>query len=163
MAEAFEVEVLTTRAVSDGSELVTDIQHGFDGQWICEGDTGWTEANAAVVSMSQLVEADASLREVASMPVGWGAFRFDGLPWSFTPPEDFALTSVPRSGFVVRFDGDAAHRHEACGAHEIDGAVCPNCAKPMLRMLSLDTADERLQLATLGVFGQSQFGSACFQ
>lgn len=151
MADAFDVEVVTTRAVVEGSEPVTDIQHGPDGQWICEGDTELAEANAVAVSMVQLLGADASLQEVASLPVGWGAMRFDDLPWSLTPPEDFAASSVPPVGFVVRFERDSDHNHDACGAHGIGGALCPNCDKPMLRMLSLDAADERLHLAPLGV------------
>jgi hypothetical protein len=36
--------------------------------------------------------------------------------------------------------------HEFCGAHSIPGAVCPHCAKPLLKLLALDATDPRLEL-----------------
>lgn len=41
---------------------------------------------------------------------------------------------------------DDGHRHAFCGPHLIPGAHCPNCDKPLLRFLSLDTCDPRLGL-----------------
>lgn len=40
--------------------------------------------------------------------------------------------------------------HQFCGAHNIAGANCPNCQKPLLRFLTLDTTDERIGLSQLG-------------
>ncbi|BDI29279.1 hypothetical protein CCAX7_13300 [Capsulimonas corticalis] len=40
--------------------------------------------------------------------------------------------------------------HYFCGEHEIAGADCPNCQKPLLRFLTLDTSDERVGLTKLG-------------
>jgi hypothetical protein len=36
--------------------------------------------------------------------------------------------------------------HDFCGSHSISGADCPNCSKPLLRLLSLHAADEALNL-----------------
>jgi|HubBroStandDraft_4_1064222.scaffolds.fasta_scaffold01806_3 hypothetical protein len=35
--------------------------------------------------------------------------------------------------------------HDFCGPHDIAGAHCPNCNKPLMRLLSLDAKDERLR------------------
>ena len=40
----------------------------------------------------------------------------------------------------------AKYRHQFCGPHELPGAQCPNCERPMLRFLALDTRDPRLNL-----------------
>jgi hypothetical protein len=37
-------------------------------------------------------------------------------------------------------------QHEFCGTHEIRGASCPNCNKPLLRILSLSAKDHVLAL-----------------
>jgi hypothetical protein len=52
---------------------------------------------------------------------------------------------------------NAHHRHVFCGAHDVAGAECPNCAKPLMRFLGLATDDPRLGLlgapfATLSLF-----------
>jgi hypothetical protein len=36
--------------------------------------------------------------------------------------------------------------HDFCGPNEINGADCPNCSKPLLRILSLSASDLRLNL-----------------
>jgi hypothetical protein len=40
--------------------------------------------------------------------------------------------------------------HWFCGAHDIPGAWCPNCNKPLLRFLDLDALDPRLELPNDG-------------
>jgi len=77
--------------------------------------------------------------------------RIDDDGWSLMPPDDFVPTSTPPEGLLVHFRAGSGARHVACGEHAIDGADCPNCNKPLLRMLSLDTMDERLGLQHLGV------------
>ena len=59
------------------------------------------------------------------------------------------IASVPAAGFGLMRDEQG--RHIFCGAHDIPGAGCPNCGRPLLQMMSLDASDERLQLAVLGV------------
>ena len=53
----------------------------------------------------------------------------------------------PKHGYVLNFspEGDAV-KHEFCGTHQIRGAVCPNCNKPLLRILSLNANDNVLDL-----------------
>ncbi|MCB9886841.1 MAG: hypothetical protein H6838_15215 [Planctomycetes bacterium] len=58
-----------------------------------------------------------------------------------------SIESVPRNGFRPRFEKRG--RHLFCGAHKIAGAGCPNCDRPLMRMMSLDASDERLGLAAL--------------
>ena len=64
---------------------------------------------------------------------------------------------VPAQGYRLELnlapDAAAGPRfaHQACGAHSIAGAHCPNCDKPLLLLLSLDTTDPRLELADFGV------------
>lgn len=38
--------------------------------------------------------------------------------------------------------------HYFCGSHQIMGASCPNCHKPLLRFLSINLADKRLSLTS---------------
>jgi|GEM_PF-1311598 len=38
------------------------------------------------------------------------------------------------------------YKHYFCGPHDVPGAFCPNCMKPLLRLLAIDTRDERLGL-----------------
>lgn len=53
----------------------------------------------------------------------------------------------PEQGYWLRFSQEHSRfLHKTCGAHTIAGAECPNCQKPLLLVLSLDTADERLIL-----------------
>jgi len=51
-------------------------------------------------------------------------------------------------GYFVEFihPQDEGFQHVFCGPHEISDAWCPNCDKPLLRFLSLDTRDPRLRL-----------------
>jgi hypothetical protein len=35
-------------------------------------------------------------------------------------------------------------KHFFCGQHNLKGAICPNCKKPLLRFLSIDLADEEM-------------------
>jgi hypothetical protein len=51
----------------------------------------------------------------------------------------------------------AQFEHQFCGPHEVAGTWCPNCERPLLRFLALDTRDSRLGLgevpfATLSLF-----------
>lgn len=58
-----------------------------------------------------------------------------------------AFLSIPRRGLSLTFP---AHPHQfdhvAAGEHDIPGATCPNCKKALLRLLSLDVRDPRLEL-----------------
>jgi hypothetical protein len=43
-------------------------------------------------------------------------------------------------------DPPPEYGHYFCGPHDVAGAVCPNCDKPLLRLLAIDTRDPRLGL-----------------
>jgi len=53
----------------------------------------------------------------------------------------------PEHGYVLNFlpENDAV-QHEFCGAHQIGGAVCPYCNKPLVRILSFNAIDPALDL-----------------
>ena len=63
---------------------------------------------------------------------------------------DYSEADRSQRDYFVDAAGDAMisaeYRHYFCGAHEIAGAHCPNCHKPLLRFLSLDVSDVRLCL-----------------
>ncbi len=55
----------------------------------------------------------------------------------------------PQQGYSVRLtpkQPDAEFRHLFCGKHNIAGGICPNCQKPLLRFLTLDCKDQRLEI-----------------
>jgi len=57
-------------------------------------------------------------------------------------------TGNPEWGYKLNFSpspGDITH--DFCGAAAISGANCPNCNKPLLRLLSLSAKDPRLNLS----------------
>ncbi|MDX1984176.1 MAG: hypothetical protein SFV51_28130 [Bryobacteraceae bacterium] len=60
------------------------------------------------------------------------------------------MEGLPRQGYVLDFGAREGFKHEFCGPHSIQGGLCPNCHKPLLRLLSLDTRDERLRLGRVG-------------
>ncbi len=56
---------------------------------------------------------------------------------------------IPRHGYYVEYGehvDPGPYRHYFCGENCIPGAHCPNCDKPLLLMLNLDTTDPRLEL-----------------
>jgi hypothetical protein len=53
----------------------------------------------------------------------------------------------PPQGYWLEFDAEIQNlSHQFCGENQISGAACPVCDKPLLRLLSLDTKDARLNL-----------------
>jgi hypothetical protein len=53
----------------------------------------------------------------------------------------------PERGFRLDFNPKATERqHDFCGPNEIGGAACPNCSRPLLRLLSLSSTDTRLNV-----------------
>ena len=62
-----------------------------------------------------------------------------------TENADQAL-GIPEHGYWLDFSpGPDVTQHDFCGSHEIVGASCPNCNKPLLRILSLYTIDPVLR------------------
>ena len=63
--------------------------------------------------------------------------RMSDDPPNGNPNRGYRLTFYPMPGEV---------QHEFCGNHEIRGATCPHCHKPLLRILSLSASDQALNL-----------------
>ncbi len=54
---------------------------------------------------------------------------------------------LPEWGYSLNFTpNNPAALHDFCGTHNIRGAQCPYCARPLLRILSLSTRDTKLEL-----------------
>lgn len=56
------------------------------------------------------------------------------------PAQGYFLTSRASPGFSM------ALNHRFCGPHDVGGAWCPNCKKPLLRFFALDTRDNRINV-----------------
>ena len=57
------------------------------------------------------------------------------------------LQSNPEWGLWLNFNPESSEIvHQFCGPHEIQGATCPDCSKPLLRLISLSATDPRLNL-----------------
>lgn len=62
--------------------------------------------------------------------------EYDGQPKG-TPEWGYRLNFSPEPTDIL---------HDFCGQHDIAGASCPNCKKPLLRLLSLYAKDGRLHI-----------------
>ena len=58
-------------------------------------------------------------------------------------------SAEPAQGYWLDFaEGGGGPTHEFGGAHQVPGSECPTCHKPLLRLLTLDSTDKRLNLST---------------
>lgn len=149
-----EVVLSTTQVLEQGQPVLAIYHFGDDeGTWVFLSTETDPEEDYRVVTMEHMLRLDPGLEKMKRLPVGWTALRDHvRAPWYKTPQDDLPLVSVPGQGFSVVLAPSARnHDHRFCGDHRIEGAVCPNCDKPMLRVMSLDTADARLELQDLGV------------
>ena len=56
------------------------------------------------------------------------------------------IPTILSPGYFLHYSKEPGeYRHLFCGPHQVPGAECPNCAKPLLRFFSFNTADPRLQ------------------
>ncbi|MGB4093323.1 MAG: hypothetical protein WBK46_15500 [Ruminococcus flavefaciens] len=70
--------VITTKAVIMNERPIVLVFHDKDdGMWEFLDGEDVNEENAAVVSLSEILELDKSLNELAELPIGFGAFRDD--------------------------------------------------------------------------------------
>ncbi len=59
-----------------------------------------------------------------------------------------ARSTDPSQGYWLEFDGaGVGPKHQFAGVHQIPGSECPACHKPLMRLLSLDSTDKRLNLS----------------
>lgn len=55
-------------------------------------------------------------------------------------------TIIPQGYFIDYVKEQPDYLHCFCGPHDITGADCPNCTKPLLRFFTFDTHDPRLRV-----------------
>jgi hypothetical protein len=88
-ADASNIQVITTRPVVDEQHPILLVSHDEDDggwQFLC-GTTNKTE-DGRVGCLGCLVEADATLRDLADLPLGWTARRSGaGAPWERMKPK----------------------------------------------------------------------------
>ena len=79
------VAVITTRKVVSGDDWIAFVSHAVDdGGWqFLNSESGpWNAADASVVGLGTIVQLDASIMELADLPLGWHASRDSrGSPW----------------------------------------------------------------------------------
>ena len=82
-----DVATITTRPVMDGSSWIMLVSHDEDdGGWQIIGPEGADEKLAMIVGLRRILERDASIAEVADLPLGWRAWRTGpNRPWQRGP------------------------------------------------------------------------------
>jgi len=146
--------IATTRQVLAGEDRVAIVVHKQDGGWLLLGTREFRKRDVLLVDVRRVLERDRSLHEAWPLRSGWIARRSEHGGWVKQADHVDAtprLVSIPERGFTLRFTNRSRFAHTFCGEHSIPGAQCPNCRKPLLRMLTLDTADRRLGLQGLAV------------
>lgn len=146
--------VATTKQVLAAKDRILFVAHTRDGGWLFLGAREPRERDVVLIDVRRLLEIDRTLRKALPLRAGWIARRGERGGWvkqadhlEAAPP----LVSIPARGFTLQFTNRSRFEHWFCGEHSIPGAQCPNCRKPLLRMLTLDTRDRRLGLQRLGV------------
>lgn len=70
--------VITTKAIIKHEKPIVLVFHDKDdGMWEFLDGEDVSEENAAVVSLSEILEIEKSLNKLADLPIGFGAFRDD--------------------------------------------------------------------------------------
>ena len=78
--------VFTTRQVLEGAPIVRVSHDEDDGAWQFHTEAPPRETDARLIALSEAVELDPSLLELAGLPVGWVATRAaPGAPWMWHP------------------------------------------------------------------------------
>jgi len=73
--EAKSAAVITLKRIIDGSQPILYVVHDEDGDWQFLDGGDVEEADAATVSLENILQRDASLRSLADLPTGWAAER----------------------------------------------------------------------------------------
>src|SRR4249920_377170 len=80
--ESVDVGTFTTRPVLEGTLPILDVYHSNDGDWqfLCGSTLEYDDLK--LVCLGCMVESDATLLEIADLPLSWRAFRDDpNEPW----------------------------------------------------------------------------------
>ena len=85
-AQPIETAVFTTAPVMEGREPIRLVTRDSDGDWQFLCDTTLEDADCRLVCLGCALERDASLRDVADLPLGWYATRDrPGAAWVRAP------------------------------------------------------------------------------
>ena len=80
--QAPNVAALTTRQVINGYPILLVIHSSDDHSWAFLCSTSDEDSDARVIGMSEALELDKTLSEIADLPPGWSAQRTHvGAPW----------------------------------------------------------------------------------
>lgn len=75
-ADAPNTAVYSIKGVTSGAEPILFVSHDLeDGGWQFFGNRPPTEDSASVVALATIVELDASVCDLADLPLGWWARR----------------------------------------------------------------------------------------
>jgi hypothetical protein len=80
----------TCKVLNEGHPILLVTHDEDDGAWQFLCGTRNDPADGRIVGLECIVDMDASLRELADLPLGWRAWRYaPGLPWQRgpTPPD----------------------------------------------------------------------------
>lgn len=81
-ADPTNAAAFTTNRVLRGRLPILRVSHDFDGDWQFLCGTTTASEDGLVVCLGCVFERDASIGELADLPIGWGAWRDGpGLPW----------------------------------------------------------------------------------
>lgn len=68
--------VITTKDIIEKKKEIVLVSHDEDdGMWEFLDGADVAEENAAIISLTELVNIDASVNEVSDLPLGWIAYR----------------------------------------------------------------------------------------
>jgi hypothetical protein len=74
-AEPRNIVTFVTAQVLDRIEPILRAVHEEDGEWQFIGFTGGTLENAKIIALSEAVDLDRSILQLADLPLGWQAVR----------------------------------------------------------------------------------------
>ena len=82
-ADPENVAVFSTRAVViERKPIITVFHDDDDGSWQFHHEKEPVEKNAMVVGLSEIIDIDETIKELADLPMGWLAWREAiGTPW----------------------------------------------------------------------------------
>lgn len=80
--------VFTTRQVLRDGRPILQVSHDADADWQFLDRSGPDESDARTVGLAEIVEMDASIRELFDLPLGWQAVRLSVRDaWTRFPPD----------------------------------------------------------------------------
>ena len=88
-AESRNCVTLVTAQVLEREESILHAVHDEDGEWQFLGSTDGSVENGKVILLSEAVELDPSVLQLADMPIGWHAVRDSpNHPWKREAMDD---------------------------------------------------------------------------